>query len=112
MMGAQAPAAGAAAVTCVAAGGDDHPATSGQGGWIDLAHGQGRRLAAARRPLPAVERDAYAAILKAGFERVDYVVVRHADSLAPFANSVVNAPARILVAAWLGKTRLIDNMPV
>ena len=68
--------------------------------------------AAARRPLPAVERDAYAAILKAGFERVDYVVVRHADSLAPFANSVVDAPARILVAAWLGKTRLIDNMPV
>lgn len=68
--------------------------------------------AAKGRPLPGVERDAYAAILKAGFERVDYVAVRHAEDLSPFPNGLVDAPARILVAAWLGKTRLIDNMPV
>lgn len=68
--------------------------------------------AADRRPLAGVERDAYSDMLKAGFERVDYVAVRRADDLAPFANGVVDAPARILAAAWLGKTRLIDNMAV
>jgi pantoate--beta-alanine ligase len=68
--------------------------------------------AADKRPLAPVERDAYAELLKAGFERVDYVAVRRADDLAVFANGVVNAPARILAAAWLGKTRLIDNMAV
>jgi pantoate--beta-alanine ligase len=68
--------------------------------------------AADKRPLAAVERDAYAELLKAGFERVDYVAVRRADDLAAFANGVVDAPARILAAAWLGKTRLIDNMAV
>jgi pantoate--beta-alanine ligase len=68
--------------------------------------------AAAGRPLPGVEREAYAAILKAGFERIDYVAVRRAEDLSPFRDGVVDAPARILVAAWLGKTRLIDNMAV
>ncbi|WP_312599501.1 pantoate--beta-alanine ligase, partial [Brevundimonas sp.] len=48
----------------------------------------------------------------AGFERVDYVVIRHAEDLTPFRNDIVDAPARILTAAWLGKTRLIDNMAV
>jgi len=65
-----------------------------------------------RRPLAAVERDAHAALLKAGFERIDYVAVRRADDLAPFRDGVVDAPARILAAAWLGRTRLIDNMAV
>lgn len=68
--------------------------------------------AADRRPLAAVERDAYSDLLKAGFERVDYVAVRRADDLAPFPNGVVDANARILAAAWLGKTRLIDNLAV
>jgi pantoate--beta-alanine ligase len=65
-----------------------------------------------RRPLASVEREAYADLLKAGFERVDYVAVRRAEDLAPFTHGVVDAPARILAAAWLGKTRLIDNMAV
>lgn len=69
-------------------------------------------LAAARRPLAGVERDAYSWLLKAGFERIDYVAVRRADDLAPFPNGVVDGPARILAAAWIGKTRLIDNMAV
>ena len=68
--------------------------------------------AADRRPLAAVERDAYADLLKAGFERIDYVAVRRADDLAAFADGVVDGPARILAAAWLGKTRLIDNMAI
>lgn len=68
--------------------------------------------AASGRPLPGVERDAYAALLKAGFERVDYVAIRRAEDLTAFRNDVVDAPARILAAAWLGKTRLIDNLAV
>lgn len=68
--------------------------------------------ATARRPLAAIERDAHAALLKAGFERIDYVAVRRADDLAPFRDGVVDAPGRILAAAWLGRTRLIDNMAV
>jgi pantoate--beta-alanine ligase len=67
--------------------------------------------AATGRPLAGVERDAYAAILKAGFERVDYVAVRRADDLGAFTG-VADAPARILAAAWLGRTRLIDNLAV
>ena len=64
------------------------------------------------RLLPDVEREAYAALLKAGFERVDYVAIRRAEDLGVFSNDLVDAPARILAAAWLGTTRLIDNMAV
>ncbi|WEK41581.1 MAG: pantoate--beta-alanine ligase [Candidatus Brevundimonas colombiensis] len=68
--------------------------------------------AASGRPLPDVERDAQTAIIKADFDRVDYVAVRRADDLGVFRNDVVDAPGRILTAAWIGKTRLIDNMAV
>src|ERR1700686_444688 len=40
---------------------------------------------------------------------LDYFEARHADPLAPVA-SVKDGPARILVAAKLGNTRLIDNV--
>jgi pantoate--beta-alanine ligase len=49
-------------------------------------------------------------IAGAGFE-LDYLEVRHAETLAPVA-SVQDGPARILVAARIGKTRLIDNVAV
>jgi pantoate--beta-alanine ligase len=68
--------------------------------------------AGAGRPLPGVEKNAYAALLRAGFDRIDYVAVRRADDLAAFQYQIVDAPARILAAAWIGKTRLIDNMAV
>lgn len=68
--------------------------------------------AASGRPLPDVERDAQTAIINAGFDRVDYIAVRRADDLGVFRNDVVDAPGRILTAAWIGKTRLIDNMAV
>ena len=66
---------------------------------------------AAGQPVASVETGAAATLLEAGFARVDYVAIRQAESLAPFSG-VVDAPARILAAAWLGKTRLIDNMAV
>jgi pantoate--beta-alanine ligase len=46
----------------------------------------------------------------AGFV-LDYFEARHAETLAPVA-SVKDGPVRILVAAKLGKTRLIDNIGV
>ena len=42
---------------------------------------------------------------------LDYFEARHADSLAPIA-SLEDGPVRILAAAKLGKTRLIDNIGV
>ena len=49
-------------------------------------------------------------IESAGFV-LDYFAARHAETLAPIA-SVKDGPVRILVAAKLGKTRLIDNIGV
>jgi pantoate--beta-alanine ligase len=49
-------------------------------------------------------------IVGAGFT-LDYFEVRHAETLTPIA-SVKDGPMRILVAAKIGKTRLIDNIGV
>ena len=49
-------------------------------------------------------------LLKAGFSKIDYLALCDADSLQPL--DVYQANARLLVAAWLGKTRLIDNIKV
>jgi pantoate--beta-alanine ligase len=46
----------------------------------------------------------------AGF-KVDYLEVRDAETLRPVAASA-QRPLRVLAAAWLGKTRLIDNVGV
>ncbi|MGH6874301.1 MAG: pantoate--beta-alanine ligase, partial [Aestuariivirgaceae bacterium] len=46
---------------------------------------------------------------KAGF-RVDYLVCRNGETLAPIESS--SEPTRLLAAAWLGRTRLIDNVPI
>ena len=49
-------------------------------------------------------------ITRAGFS-LDYFDVRHAETLAPIG-SVKDGPMRILVAAKIGRTRLIDNIAV
>ncbi|HEY1544450.1 MAG TPA: pantoate--beta-alanine ligase [Xanthobacteraceae bacterium] len=49
-------------------------------------------------------------IAQAGFA-LDYLEARHAETLAPLA-SARERPMRLLVAARLGKTRLIDNIGV
>jgi pantoate--beta-alanine ligase len=49
-------------------------------------------------------------IAQAGF-LLDYFEVRHAETLAQ-VGSADDGPLRILVAAKLGKTRLIDNIAV
>jgi len=48
----------------------------------------------------------------AGFAKVDYFEVRGADDLRRLGPGPVDAPARVFVAARLGKARLIDNWPV
>ena len=51
-----------------------------------------------------------AALIEAGFERIDYLDLRHGETLATLARA--EAPARLFAAVWLGETRLIDNVPV
>ena len=51
-----------------------------------------------------------AAIERAGFV-LDYLEARHADTLEPIS-SLKDGPIRLLVAARIGKTRLIDNIAV
>lgn len=61
--------------------------------------------------LPAAQRPwAEAELTKAGFGAVDYVAVRDAETLEPVGDA--SRPARVLAAAWLGSTRLIDNVAV
>jgi pantoate--beta-alanine ligase len=62
----------------------------------------------AGEPLAAAEAEAARHIIAAGFTSVDYLAIRDAETLAPISD--LARPARVLAAAWLGKTRLIDNM--
>ncbi|GGD85139.1 pantothenate synthetase [Tsuneonella deserti] len=50
-------------------------------------------------------------LLQAGFDSVDYAALADPLSLAPL-DTLGDAPARLLVAARIGGTRLIDNMHV
>jgi pantoate--beta-alanine ligase len=50
-------------------------------------------------------------IIAAGFDKIDYVAVRDAATLAA-AEPAKSRPLRVLAAAWLGRTRLIDNVAV
>ena len=52
-----------------------------------------------------------ATLLEAGFASVDYAILADAVSLRPI-ESLAGKSARLLVAARIGGTRLIDNMPV
>lgn len=65
---------------------------------------------AAGAPAAAEIAKAIAALERDGFKPIDYVEVVEAESLRPVARVV--GPCRIAAAAWLGKTRLIDNLPV
>lgn len=49
-------------------------------------------------------------LAEAGFDPVDYVELRDSVTLQPVAN--LERPARLLAAARIGRTRLIDNLPV
>jgi pantoate--beta-alanine ligase len=50
------------------------------------------------------------ALRTAGFNNVEYLEVRDAETLKPAADQ--SRALRVLAAVWLGETRLIDNVPV
>jgi pantoate--beta-alanine ligase len=55
-------------------------------------------------------REAAEAMRAAGFERVEYIELRDAETLMPSDDPT--RPRRMLAAAWLDGVRLIDNIPV
>ncbi len=57
-----------------------------------------------------VEAEGRAALLNAGFDKVDYFEAREAATLTPMVG--LDAPARMFAAAFLGEARLIDNVPI
>jgi pantoate--beta-alanine ligase len=59
-----------------------------------------------------VEARAAAALAAAGFAKIDYFAVRDAVTLQAPATPSDATRLHILVAAWLGRTRLIDNLAV
>ncbi len=66
--------------------------------------------AAGMASFPELLRAAHAAILQAGFDKIDYLQICDAETLKPV--TTLDSPARIFVAARIGRTRLIDNMKV
>ncbi|MCI5060666.1 MAG: pantoate--beta-alanine ligase [Alphaproteobacteria bacterium] len=52
------------------------------------------------------EKQAHQKLLEADFDKIDYCCSRNSATLKP------ENPNHILAAVWLGKTRLIDNMPM
>jgi pantoate--beta-alanine ligase len=52
------------------------------------------------------EKKAIQELLNAGFDKVDYCTARNAKTFLP------ENPNRVLAAVWIGKTRLIDNIPL
>ena len=69
----------------------------------------GTAVAAGASPLDEAARGR-AALIEAGFDSVDYLEVRDAETLAPVEQAT--RPARVLAAVRIGRTRLIDNKPV
>jgi pantoate--beta-alanine ligase len=61
-------------------------------------------------PIPEAEAEGAAALIGAGFDRVDYVAIRDAATLVPLRT--IEGPARVLAAARIGLIRLIDNRPI
>ena len=66
------------------------------------------RLRAGETTIAAAAAWGKAELTAAGFDPVDYLEICDAADLTPLA--ALDRPARVLTAAWLGRTRLIDNL--
>jgi pantoate--beta-alanine ligase len=69
----------------------------------------------AQGALPSnVRAEAEAHLIRSGFRSVDYIALVDPDTLAalPDGAPMPAGIARLLGAAWLGRTRLIDNLSV
>ena len=82
-------------------------------GQLNVALERAAKALASGAAVATSEAIAAAALIAAGFDRVDYIEVRHAEDLSRLGPGPIGAtPARVLAAAWIGKTRLIDNLAV
>ena len=61
------------------------------------------------KDINTAEQDATEKLFNLGFNKVDYCTVRDAKTLQKPDN--LSKELRVLVAAWIGQTRLIDNLP-
>jgi pantoate--beta-alanine ligase len=77
---------------------------------LPRALGEAAQAIADGAPVAEALEKARARLEGAGFGPIDYVELRDAESLAPMP--ALDRPARLLAAARMGKTRLIDNLPV
>jgi pantoate--beta-alanine ligase len=77
---------------------------------LPRALGEAAQAIAEGAPVAEALDKARARIEGAGFDPVDYVELRDAETLAPM--TALDRPARLLAAAFMGRTRLIDNLPV
>ncbi len=79
---------------------------------ISAALHRARKRIEVGRDVAEVLDEARARILQAGFDKLDYVSAVSPDSLLDMPDGPVEhgTDGRLLAAAWLGKTRLIDNM--
>ncbi len=59
-----------------------------------------------------VEGAVMASLTGAGFRQIDYVEVRDGATLERLGPGPARSGARVFVAAWMGRTRLIDNWAV
>jgi pantoate--beta-alanine ligase len=75
-----------------------------------IMHDTIRELKLGEVTIAEAEAEATRHVIAAGFNGVDYVAVRNAVTLEPI--DTLGQPSRILAAAWLGKTRLIDNLAI
>jgi pantoate--beta-alanine ligase len=76
---------------------------------FDVLKGAGKRIRMGE-PIAGILNEGCARIRRAGFA-LDYLEARHARTLLP-VKSRKDGPIRLLVAAKIGKTRLIDNIAV
>ncbi len=88
------------------------PAERAIAGRLNAILREGARALERRSDIETTEAELKQHIVAAGFSKIDYVSVRDAEDLTPLPHATVDRPARLLAAAWVGATRLIDNMPV
>jgi pantoate--beta-alanine ligase len=77
---------------------------------LPRALGEAAQAIAGGGPIGETLERARTRLAEAGFDPIDYVELRDAETLAPLA--ALDRPARLLAAARMGKTRLIDNLPL
>lgn len=75
----------------------------------EILNAAAKELSSGSEAAPVLDA-AKKSIVAAGFHEVEYLELRSETDLAPLEQA--DHPARLLAAAWLGETRLIDNVVV